>query len=150
MNNLLYKNIGKRMKGARKRCGYTIDQVVKETGVSRQSIINYESGNGNPTLRNVLDICNLYKVSPNYLIYGDDNNFSNFTSSLKRKAYSLVALDSDGDIYYDSLTGTIRFNNAELKRCFSCCHAMLSSKGEFSTLEAMDRILQFLEEEAGK
>lgn len=150
MNNLLYKNIGKRMKGARKRCGYIIDDVVSKTGISRQSIINYESGNGNPTLKNVLDLCNLYEISPNYLIYGDDNSFSSFTSSLKRKAYSLVALDSDGDIYYDSVKGTIRFRNPELKRCFSCCHAMLSSKGEFSTLEAMDKILQFLEEEADK
>ena len=150
MNNLLYKNIGKRMKDARKRCGYTIDQAAKETGISRQSIINYESGNGNPTLKNVLDICNLYEISPNYLIYGDDNNFSSFTSSLRRKTYSLVALDSDGDIYYDSVKGTVCFNNPELKRCFSCCHAMLSNKGEFSTLEAMDKILQFLEEEADK
>ena len=150
MNNLLYKNIGKRMKDARKRCGYTIDDVVSKTGVSRQSIINYESGNGNPTLKNVLDICNLYEISPNYLIYGDDNNFSSFTSSLRRKTYSLVALDSDDDIYYDSVKGTICFKNPELKRCFSCCHAMLSNKGEFSTLETMDKILQFLEEEADK
>ena len=83
MINSLNKYIGKRMKDARKKNGYTLDKVRSLTKISKQTLINYENGKGNPTLKNILDHCNLYKISPNYLFYGDDNNFDNFSNSLK-------------------------------------------------------------------
>lgn len=150
MKNLFDINVGKRIKDARKKSKLTIEDVQNLTGISRQSLINYENGKGNPTLKNIVDLCNLFKISPNYLIYGDDNNFNNMTSSLKKKVYSLVALDSDNDISYDSINGIIRFKNNTLKKYFSYCHAMLSRDDEFSKLEIIDMILQYLDEELEK
>lgn len=147
MNNLFDVNIGKRLKEIRDKNKYTIEEVQKMTGISRQSLINYENGKGNPTLKVILCLCNLYKISPNYLIYGDDNNFDNMSSSLKRKVYSLISLDSDNDISYDSINGIIRFNNKELKKYFSYCHAMFFRSDEFSKLEIIEKILQYLNEE---
>lgn len=147
MKNLFDINVGRRIKEARKRSKLTIDEVQKKTGISRQTLINYENGKGNPTLKNIIDLYNLYKISPNYFIYGDDNNFNNMSGSLKRKIYSLVSLDSDNDISYDSINGIIRFNNYTLKKYFSYCHALLSQKDDYSKLEIIEKILQYLDEE---
>lgn len=147
MNNSLNKYIGKRMKDARKKNGFTLDNVCSLIKISKQTLINYESGKGNPTLKNILDLCNLYKISPNYLFYGDDNNFDNFSNSLKRKVYSLVSLDFDNDISYDSVKGIISFNNIELKHSFSICHSLFSLSDKLSKLEIIDKILRYLDNE---
>ena len=147
MINSLNKYIGKRMKDARKKNGYTLDNVRSLTKISKQTLINYENGKGNPTLKNILDLCNLYKISPNYLFYGDDNNFDNFSNSLKRKVYSLVSLDFDNDISYDSVKGIISFNNIELKHSFSFCHSLFSLTDKLSRLEIVDKILRYLDNE---
>ncbi len=147
MKNLFDINIGKRIKDARKRSKLTIEEVQKQTGISRQSLINYENGKGNPTLKNIMDLCNLYKISPNYLIYGDDNNFNSISSSLKRKIYSLISLVSDNDINYDSINGIIRFKNNNLKKEFSCCYSILIANDDFSKLEAIEKILQYINQD---
>lgn len=145
--NLLDKDIGKRLKDARKTSKLTFDEVTKRIKISKQSLMNYEKGKGNPSLHNIIELCNLYEITPNFLIYGEDKNISNISSSFKRKIYNLAAIDSDGDISYDSIKGTIIFNNSELKKYFSYCHAMFSRNKEFTKLEIIEKILNYLDQE---
>lgn len=145
--NLLDIQIGERLKDARNKSKLTLLEVSKKLNISKQSLLNYESGKGNPSLHNIIDLCRLYKISPNYLINGEDNNLKNINNSLKRKIYNLASIDSDGDISYNSYTGTITFNNKELKKYFAYCHAMFARNKDFSKLEIIDNILKYLDKE---
>lgn len=145
--NLLDIQIGERLKDARNKSKFTLLEVSKKLNISKQSLLNYESGKGNPSLHNIIDLCRLYKISPNYLINGEDDNLKNINNSLKRKIYNLASIDLDGDISYNSYLGTITFNNKELKKYFAYCHVMFTSSKEFSKLEIVDNILKFLDTE---
>ena len=147
MSNLLNINIGKRLKNARKKNGKTIEDVLDAVKISKQSLINYEKGRGNPSLFTIIELCNVYDISLNYLVYGEDKNYSRISNSTKRKIYSLASLDSDNDIGYDSIKECIYFKNKELKKYYVYCHAMFTRTLEFSKLEAIDKVLEYIDTE---
>jgi len=147
MSTLLNIEIGKRLNEARKKSGKTIDEVLKIVKISKQSLISYEKGRGNPSFFKIIELCNVYGVSLNYLVYGEDKNYSGISNSLKRKIYSLASLDSDNDISYDSIHEYIRFNNKDLKKYYVYCHAMFTRTKEFSKLEAIDKVLKYIDSE---
>lgn len=139
-------NFGKRLKEARLSSKRTLNDVSMSTGISRQTLINYEKGKGNPTVKNIKKLCELYEISPNYLFYGQDGNLDmKDHDAFKKKLYYLCSIDLDGDICYDSMNGVITFSNNKLKRSFSICHALMRLDRKETRLEIADKILQYIE-----
>lgn len=65
--------IGKKLKEARISSGKTQEQVAGEIQVSRQTISNWETEKSYPDIVSVLRLSELYGVSLDVLLKGDDN-----------------------------------------------------------------------------
>jgi transcriptional regulator with XRE-family HTH domain len=73
-------DIGARIKAAREERGFTQNAVANRTkmadhaarGISRTSVIGYEQGTSNPGLREIRLLCEVLRVTPNWLVYGTD------------------------------------------------------------------------------
>lgn len=59
-----------RIKQARKRLGYTQDELAKTAGISRESIINYETRGRMPPADVLKKLADVLKVSTDELLYG--------------------------------------------------------------------------------
>ena len=57
---------------ARKKVGLTQADVANYLGVTRQAYCNYENGNREPDLNTLLRLSELYKVSADYLLTGEN------------------------------------------------------------------------------
>lgn len=64
-----------RLKEARLRNGFTLKDVTKEINITQQSLIEYEKGKIYPKLDMLLNLCDFYSVSLNYIVYGNENGF---------------------------------------------------------------------------
>ena len=140
MNNTIFY----RIKEARIHSSLTIEMAYKKLLVSRQSLINYESGKTQPTSDILLRMCNLYNVSPNYLLFGYDETPIKIIGSLKRKAFFLLNLLIDNDISFDQFKKHISIENEKLKTIFVYCNAVLISN-KYTKLEIIDRLLNYLD-----
>jgi transcriptional regulator with XRE-family HTH domain len=65
-------NIGKRIQEIRQRKNITQEQLAKDLAISRQAVSKWESGKAIPDIENLMYISNLYDVSLDELIKGDD------------------------------------------------------------------------------
>lgn len=65
-------NIGKRLKDARIESGYTQEQVAEQLDVSRQTISSWENGRTFPDIVSVVSLSDIYDVSLDVLIKGDE------------------------------------------------------------------------------
>ena len=59
---------GEKLQEARKRVGYTQEQLAEKLCVSRSAIAKWESGNGMPDIENLKGISQLLDVSIDYLL----------------------------------------------------------------------------------
>lgn len=50
------------LKAARINAGLTQEQVKEKTGISRTTLVGWESGKTRPRLDNLIEVCNLYGV----------------------------------------------------------------------------------------
>lgn len=64
--------IGKKLKEARINSGLTQEQVAEDIKVTRQTISNWENERSYPDIINVIDLSNLYSISLDDLLKGDD------------------------------------------------------------------------------
>lgn len=64
--------IGKKLKEARINSGLTQEQVAEDIKVTRQRISNWENERSYPDIMNVIDLSNLYSLSLDDLLKGDD------------------------------------------------------------------------------
>lgn len=64
--------IGKKLKEARINSGLTQEQVADDIKVTRQTISNWENERSYPDIMNVIDLSNLYSLSLDDLLKGDD------------------------------------------------------------------------------
>ncbi|MFR6317117.1 MAG: helix-turn-helix transcriptional regulator [[Clostridium] innocuum] len=64
--------IGKKLKVARINSGLTQEQVADDIKVTRQTISNWENERSYPDIMNVIDLSNLYSLSLDDLLKGDD------------------------------------------------------------------------------
>lgn len=61
--------IGERLKEARKEMGYSLEKVAEVCQVQQyQTVSKWESGNSSPSLKNLLQLCELYGCELGYLI----------------------------------------------------------------------------------
>ena len=63
--------IGKKLKNARMEAGLTQEKAGEETGVSRQTISNWENEKSYPDIISVIALSDLYSVSLDELLKGD-------------------------------------------------------------------------------
>lgn len=69
-----------RLRQAREERGFTQGAVSNRTkmidpeqrGVSRTALIGYEQGTSNPGLREIKLLCEVFRITPNWLIYGSE------------------------------------------------------------------------------
>lgn len=65
-------NIGKRIHEIRQQKNLTQGQLASDLAISRQAVSKWESGKAIPDIENLMYISNLYNVSLDELIKGDD------------------------------------------------------------------------------
>ena len=63
--------IGKKLKNARMEAGLTQEKAAEKTGVSRQTISNWENEKSYPDIISVIALSDLYSVSLDELLKGD-------------------------------------------------------------------------------
>ena len=65
-------NIGKRIHEIRQQKNLTQEQLASNLAISRQAVSKWESGKAIPDIENLMYISNLYDVSLDELVKGDD------------------------------------------------------------------------------
>lgn len=68
----ILKNFGERLKKLRMSQGLTLRQVGDHLGVSYQQVQNYESGEARITLDRLTKLAELFKVSLDTLVFGEE------------------------------------------------------------------------------
>ena len=64
--------IGEKLRDARNQKGLTQEEVADEIHVSRQTISNWENNRSYPDIISVIELSNLYSISLDDLLKGDD------------------------------------------------------------------------------
>ncbi len=67
-------NMAERLYELRKRANYSQEQVSDMLGISRQAVSKWESGQGKPEIENVIKLMEIYKVSADYILLGQENH----------------------------------------------------------------------------
>ena len=73
--------IGKKMKDARMRSGFTQESVAEKVNVSRQTISNWENEKSYPDIISVIELSNLYSISLDELLKGDEKMMEHLEES---------------------------------------------------------------------
>ena len=73
--------IGKKLKDARMRSGFTQESVAKKVNVSRQTISNWENEKSYPDIISVIELSNLYSISLDKLLKGDEKMMEHLEES---------------------------------------------------------------------
>lgn len=90
-------NIGKRLKDARIESGYTQEQIAEQLDVSRQTISSWENGRTFPDIVSVVSLSDIYDVSLDVLIKGDEKMLehleesTNIVKSNKKLLFAIIA-----------------------------------------------------------
>lgn len=74
-------NIGKKLKDARAEAGLTQEKVAEQIGVSRQTISNWENDRSYPDIISVIALSDLYAVSLDELLKGDEKMLDHLEKS---------------------------------------------------------------------
>ena len=73
--------IGKKLKNARIKAGFTQEKAAEEIDVSRQTISNWENEKSYPDIISVIALSDLYSVSLDELLKGDQKMTENLAES---------------------------------------------------------------------
>ena len=73
--------IGKKLKDARMRSGFTQESVAEKVNVSRQTIANWENEKSYPDIISVIELSNLYSISLDELLKGDEKMMEHLEES---------------------------------------------------------------------
>ena len=73
-DNDIYKDFGKRLADIRKRSGMTQSEVACRLETVQSTYAGYELGVRRVSLELIKKLANIFNVSPNYLILGEDKN----------------------------------------------------------------------------
>ncbi len=66
--------IGDRLIFAREKAELSRSQVAQSIGIGTTTLQQWEMGNREASIEKISELAKLYKVSPQYLIFGEDNN----------------------------------------------------------------------------
>lgn len=73
--------IGKKLKNARIQSGMTQENVAEKINVSRQTISNWENEKSYPDIISVIELSNLYSISLDVLLKGDEKMMEHLEES---------------------------------------------------------------------
>ena len=73
--------IGKKLKNARIEAGLTQENVAEKINVSRQTISNWENEKSYPDIISVIELSNLYSISLDVLLKGDEKMIEHLEES---------------------------------------------------------------------
>ena len=73
--------IAKKLKDARMRSGFTQESVAEKVNVSRQTISNWENEKSYPDIISVIELSNLYSISLDELLKGDEKMMEHLEES---------------------------------------------------------------------
>ena len=73
--------IGKKLKNARVQSGMTQENVAEKINVSRQTISNWENEKSYPDIISVIELSNLYSISLDDLLKGDEKMIEHLEES---------------------------------------------------------------------
>lgn len=73
--------IGKKLKDARMRSGFTQESVAEKVNVSRQTISNWENEKSYPDIISVIELSNLYSISLDELLKVDEKMMEHLEES---------------------------------------------------------------------
>ena len=103
----------RRIKIARKRAKISLDEISQRIKVSKQSLIQYEKGIIYPRLDVFCKICELCNVSPNYILYGQEENMVK-KKGIQEQVLTLSLLLYSGKIQLCSEQSLIKLTDEEL------------------------------------
>ncbi len=66
-------DMAERLQSLRKESNYSQEQVSDMLGISRQAISKWESGQGKPEIDNIIKLVEIYNVSADYILLGQEN-----------------------------------------------------------------------------
>lgn len=73
--------IGKKLKDARMKSGFTQETVAEKVNVSRQTISNWENEKSYPDIISVIELSSLYSISLDDLLKGDERMMEHLEES---------------------------------------------------------------------
>ena len=73
--------IGKKLKDARMKSGFTQENIAEKINVSRQTISNWENEKSYPDIISIIELSNLYSISLDDLLKGDDEMMEHLQES---------------------------------------------------------------------
>ncbi|MGF3112557.1 helix-turn-helix domain-containing protein [Facklamia sp. P9177] len=74
-------SLGQQLKTARLHANLTQEEVAEKIGVTRQSVSNWENEKNYPDIRSVIDLSNLYQISLDQLMKGDEKLINHYQES---------------------------------------------------------------------
>lgn len=117
-------DIGKKLKTARSHSGMTQEEVAEKIGVSRQTISNWENEKNLPDIMSVIFLSDLYGVSLDVLLKGDDKMMKHLDESTNiiksnKKLLTALALNVLMIILFVIFNSPISENKTLLFICFT-------------------------------
>ena len=85
-------NIGKRIYEIRQQQNITQEQLASDLAISRQAVSKWESGKAIPDIENLMYISNLYDVSLDELIKGDDKVSGKIVADASAKKWHKLSI----------------------------------------------------------
>lgn len=78
--------IASKLVQARKDAGFTQEEAAELIGVARQSISNWENGRTYPEVYNIIQLSEVYHISLDQLLKGDEQLMTHLQSEAEQKA----------------------------------------------------------------
>ena len=109
------KNWNKRLKESRIKAKLTLKKVgsLMNSNLTEQSLIKYENGNVFPKIDVLEELCNLYNVTIDYILYGDESNF-HFSIPTENVLTTFFFLLHKKAIIYNKDSNTIEIKDHKL------------------------------------
>lgn len=85
-------NIGKRIYEIRQQQNITQEQLASDLAISRQAVSKWESGRAIPDIENLMYISNLYDVSLDELIKGDEKVSQKIVADVSAKKWHKLSI----------------------------------------------------------
>ena len=104
-----------RLKESRLKAKLTLKKVgsLMNSNLTEQSLIKYENGNVFPKIDVLEELCNLYSVTIDYILYGDESNF-HFSIPTENVLTTFFFLLYKKAIIYNKNSNTIEIKDHKL------------------------------------
>jgi transcriptional regulator with XRE-family HTH domain len=94
---MIKMSLGKRLKEARRKAGYTQKEAAEKLNIGNNNLSNYERDYRDPDTDTLLKLSNLYNVSTDYLLGKDEVNKKDETDLLNKTINEAIQELKDED-----------------------------------------------------